>query len=182
MPQSSGLRRPRALCRSQVDSTECCCPVDSVERLWLAVSDSNGERPKTAPGLTWYSGAEAAAEARVESSKMTENSAEKNASSSDATGAAASSEEGGGWMRSTKVANLTVELNKKTEKGAEQNASSCAATREAACNGKGAGWQVSTRLFLCYFFQSSAENSHKIPPYWGIGVCIFFNHPKKTAI
>jgi len=115
------------------------------ERLWLAVSHRNGEAPKVAPGLTWYSGAEVAVEARVESSKMTENSAEKNASSSDATGVAASSEEGGGWMRSTKVANLTVESNKKTEKGEEQIASSCDATREAACNGKGAGWMGSTK-------------------------------------
>ena len=145
MPQSGGLRRSRTWCRSLVDSTECHCLVDSAERLWLAVSDSNCEAPKAAPGLTWYSGAEAAVEARVESSKMTENSAEQNASSGTATGAAASSEEGPGWMRSTKVANLTVESNKKTEKGAEQNASSCAATREAACNGRGAGWMGSTK-------------------------------------
>ena len=129
--------------------------------------------------MTLYAGAEAAVEARVESSKMTENSAEKNASSSDATGAAASSEEGGGWMRSTKVANLTVELNKKTEKGEEQNASSCAATREAACNGKGAGWQVSTRFFFSYCFQSSAENSPKSPPYWRRLEYAFFSTAQK---
>jgi len=93
MPQSGGLRRSRASCRSPVDSMECSCPVDSAERLWLVVSDSNGEAPKADPGLTWYSGAEAAVKARVESSKMTENSAEQNASSGAATGAAASSDE-----------------------------------------------------------------------------------------
>jgi len=146
-----------------------------------AVSDSNGEAPKAAPGLTWYSGAEAAVEARVESSKMTENSAEQNASSGTATRAAASSEEGAGWMWSTKVANLTVESNNKTEKGAEQNANICAATREAVCNGKGAGWQVSTRLLFLYFFQSSAENSQKSPPYWGRLQYAFFQLPKKDC-
>jgi len=57
MPHSGGLRRSRASCRSPVDSAECRCPVDSAERLWLAVSESNGEAPRAAPGLTLYSGA-----------------------------------------------------------------------------------------------------------------------------
>ena len=80
----------------------------------------------------------------MRSTKVAENGAEQNASSGAATRAAASSEEEAGWMRSTKVANLTVEPVKTTEKGGEQNASSCASTREAACNGKGAGWMGST--------------------------------------
>ena len=91
--------------------------MDSAGRLWLAVRKSNGEAPRAALGLMLYSGAEAAVEARVESSKMTENGAEQNASSGAATRAAASSEEEAGWMRSTKVANLTVEPVKTTEKG-----------------------------------------------------------------
>ena len=86
MPQSSGLRRSRVPCRSLADSTQRRCLVDSAGRLWLAVSDSNGEAPKTAPELTLYSGAEAVVEVRVDLSKMTENCGEQNASSSDATG------------------------------------------------------------------------------------------------
>ena len=72
------------------------------------MNESNGEAPKAAPWLTLYAGAEAPVEARVESSKMTENSAEQNASSGAATGVAACSEEGAGWMGSTKAASLTV--------------------------------------------------------------------------
>jgi len=86
MPQSGGLRCPRASCRSLVDSVERCWLVDSAERLWLAVTESNRESPKTAPELTFYSDAETVVEARVESSKMTENCAEQNASSGAATG------------------------------------------------------------------------------------------------
>jgi hypothetical protein len=86
MPQSGGLRCPRASCRSLVDSVERCWLVDSAERLWLAVTESNRESPKTAPELTFYSDAETVVEARVESSKMTENCAEQNASSVAATG------------------------------------------------------------------------------------------------
>ena len=86
MPRSDGPRRPSASCRSRVDSAECRSPMDSAGRLWLAVRESNGEAPKAAPGLMLYSGAEAAVEARVESSKMTENGAEQNASSGAATG------------------------------------------------------------------------------------------------
>jgi hypothetical protein len=65
---------------------ERCWLVDSAERLWLAVTESNRESPKTAPELTFYSDAETVVEARVESSKMTENCAEQNASSGAATG------------------------------------------------------------------------------------------------
>jgi len=85
MPRSDGPRFPSASGRSRVDSAECRSPMDSAGRLWLAVRESNGEAPKAAPGLMLYSGAEAAVEARVESSKMTENGAEQNASSGAAT-------------------------------------------------------------------------------------------------
>ena len=49
------------------------------------MSKRNGEVSKAAPGLTLYSGAEAAVEARVESGKMAENGAGQNASSGAAT-------------------------------------------------------------------------------------------------
>ena len=78
MPQSGGLRRSRASCRSPVDSVKCHCPVESAERLWLALSDSNSQAPKAAPGLMLYSGAEAAVEAMVEFSKTKEEDVSTN--------------------------------------------------------------------------------------------------------
>jgi len=102
MPRSGRSRRPSASRRSRVDSAESrsAAVAHSAGRLWLTVRKSNGEAPRAALGLILYSGAEADVEARVESSKMTENGAEQNASSGAATRAAASSEEGAGWMRS----------------------------------------------------------------------------------
>jgi len=76
IPRSGGSRRPNTSRRSRVDSAG---------RLWLTVRESNGEAPTAALGLILYYGAETAVEARAESSKMTKNCAEQNASSGAAT-------------------------------------------------------------------------------------------------
>ena len=86
IPQSCGLRFSSASCRSLVDLTQRRCPVDSAERLWLAMSESEGEASKTDPKLEWYPGPDTVVEARVESSKMTKNGEEQNASSCAANG------------------------------------------------------------------------------------------------
>jgi len=86
IPQSGELRFSSASCRSLVDSTQRRCPVDSAERLWLAMSESEGEASKTDPELELYPGTDTIVEARVESSKMMKNGEEQNASSGAANG------------------------------------------------------------------------------------------------
>jgi len=65
MPQSGGLWFSSASCRSPMDSTQRCCPVDTAERLWLAMSESDGEASKTDPELELYPGTDTVVEGRV---------------------------------------------------------------------------------------------------------------------
>ena len=50
--------------------------MDSAERLWLAMSKSDGEASKTHPELELYPGTDTVVEGWVESRKMTKNGAE----------------------------------------------------------------------------------------------------------
>ena len=86
MSQSTGLRLSSASCCSPVNSTERRCPVDPVERLWLEISESDGEASKASLELVLCPGTEAVVETRVESSKMTKNGIKRNASSGAANG------------------------------------------------------------------------------------------------
>jgi len=83
MPQSGGLRFSSASCRSPVDSTQRRCPVDSAERLWLTMSESDSEASKTDPELELYPDTDTVVEGRVESRKVTKNGAAQNASNGD---------------------------------------------------------------------------------------------------
>ena len=53
---------------------------------WLVMSESDGEASKTVSELESYPGTDAVVEARVESSRMTKNGAEQNASNDSANG------------------------------------------------------------------------------------------------
>jgi len=86
MPQSGRLRFSSASCRSLVDSTQRRCPMDSAERLWPAISESDCEASKTDPELELYPGTDTVVEGRVESRKVTKNGVEQNASNGAAHG------------------------------------------------------------------------------------------------
>jgi len=58
-----------------VDSTQRRCPVDSAERLWLTMSESDSEASKTDPELELYPDTDTVVEGRVESRKVTKNGA-----------------------------------------------------------------------------------------------------------
>jgi len=86
MLQSGGLRFSSASCRSLVDSTQRCCPVDSSERLSLAMSESDRKASMTDPELELYPGTDTVVEGRVKSRKVTKIGAEQNASNGAAHG------------------------------------------------------------------------------------------------
>ena len=66
-----------------MDSTQRRCPVDSAERLWLTMSESDSEASKTDPELELYPDTDTVVEGRVESRKVTKNGAAQNASNGD---------------------------------------------------------------------------------------------------
>jgi len=62
IPQSGGLRFPSASRGSPVDSTQRRCLVDSAERLWLVITESDGEASKTVSEMESYPGTDVVVE------------------------------------------------------------------------------------------------------------------------
>jgi hypothetical protein len=157
------------------------------------MSASDVEASKTVLELESYPGADAVVEARVESSNMTKNGEEQNASNDTANGVEVSkltsvflsfqitSRPFTGWFNV-----LTMHKSGDTAyhrlKGSKMTATD-AVPQESGDTASGAGVSITmssmkirlafqhslinTRFFLSLFFNGSAENSQKSPPHWG---------------
>jgi len=176
-----------------VDSSQHRCPADSTERLWLVMSESVGEASKTVSELESYPGADAVVEARVESSKMTENGAEQNASNDAANGVEVSkltsvflsfqiaSRPFTEWFnvltvhKSGDTACHHLEGRKMTATDAAPQKSGDTASRVGVSIIMSSmkirlafqHSQINTRFCFFLFFNGRAENSQKSPPDWG---------------